>query len=667
MDGYITDEYFAGLDPHRLIGELLHKVEDFDKFCLNTGRLGVWSRSYNYYNRGIYKDARINRVGEQSEYTEVYINHYRNLLIHILNMTCNQRPSFDARATNTDFQTQSQTLIATGILDYYNRFKGMDKIAKQAVEDVLTFADAYVYQGWDFSLGDPAVPDPNSPGGAAKNGDILHKNFMPMDCIFDFTAGLHDAPRQWYILRDFKNKWDLIARFPEMKDKILSLSANDETWQYMRIGYRSDYPTDMIPFFVFMHERTDSMPNGRYFTFLGTDCYFVDSELPKFYKTLPLHHLSASVQRGSGFSYSIAYDLLPIQQLIDGLYSIVATNQSTFGVQNILVPNGANIGVQEITDGLNIINYDPKNGKPEALNLTSTPEEIFLFIQRLEQVMETISGVNSVARGNPEQSLKSGSALALVQSMAIQFISGLQQSYTNLLEELGTGVINILKECATTPRMVEISGKSNKSYMDQFTKDDISTINRVTVDVGNPIARTTAGKVSMADNLLQANMLKSPEEYIQILSTGKLEVAIEGEQKQITLVKDENEQLMEGQQVQVVMTDNHLLHIMEHSAVIASTEARKDANAVNATIAHIQQHLELWKDADPALLMALKIPPPPPPPMMPMPGPEQGAPPIHPAAVNGAHKPLLAASPIEAQAAKVRMPSMPQNPMNKAA
>ena len=53
--------------------------------------------------------------------------------------------------------------------------------------------------------------------------------------------------------------------------------------------------------------------------------------------------------------------------------------------------------------------------------------------------METLSGVNSVARGNPEASLQSGTALAMVQSQALQFMSGLQQSYIQLIEDVGTG------------------------------------------------------------------------------------------------------------------------------------------------------------------------------------------------------------------------------------
>src|SRR5690606_13663300 len=107
-------------------------------------------------------------------------------------------------------------------------------------------------------------------------------------------------------------------------------------------------------------------------------------------------------------------------------------------------------------------------------NLTQTPPEIFNFMTQIERLMETISGVNSVARGNPEASLKSGAALALVQSMAIQFSQNLQRAYAQLIEDLGTSTINILKDFAAVPRVAAIAGKSNRPMMREFVGDDLN-------------------------------------------------------------------------------------------------------------------------------------------------------------------------------------------------
>ena len=130
----------------------------------------------------------------------------------------------------------------------------------------------------------------------------------------------------------------------------------------------------------------------------------------------------------------------------------------------------------------------------------------------LEQNMETLSGVNSVARGNPQDSLRSGTSLALVQSQAVQFMSGLQQQYVRLVEDVGTGLINILKEYAKTNRVAQIVGKSNKAYIKEFTGQDLKSINRIVVDFSNPMSKC----LEKGTEVLMANGSIKKVEEIQI-------------------------------------------------------------------------------------------------------------------------------------------------------
>src|SRR6185503_15483635 len=120
---------------------------------------------------------------------------------------------------------------------------------------------------------------------------------------------------------------------------------------------------------------------------------------------------------------------------------------------------------------------------------------------------------------------------------SLQFMSGLQQSYVALVEDLGTGIINILKDYADTPRIVAITGKTNRTYMKEFVGDDLNSVSRVIVDVGNPISGTTAGRVEMAEQLLQMGLIKNPQEYIAVINTGNLDMMTEDTQSQINLIK----------------------------------------------------------------------------------------------------------------------------------
>lgn len=606
----MNNQYWASVPSDEIANNVLERVENYYDYLRLSGRLDLMKRSWSYYYRPRINGGRLNPAGQQGELTTLSVNHYRNLLLHLETMTVQQRASFEPRATNSDVKSQSQVILCIGLLDYYMREKKLEKYITQAVKDSLIFSEGFVRCEWNATSGEKYGV--TELGADIYEGDLQYTNYTPLNCIRDYTKT--SPNNDWVVLRDFVNKYDLAAKFPELQDDILSDSVDVlnlvSTTTLNAIALEE---SDNVALYTLLHKPTPALPNGRYTTCLENGTVLMDGSIP--YGETHVYRVAPDEETGTIFGYTVGFDLLPIQESIDVLYSTVITNQSTFGVQNILTPIGHNLSTSQLSGGLNVIEYDPKTGKPESLNLTSTPPEIFNFINQLEHLGETISGVNSVARGNPEASLKSGAALALVQSMAIQFSMGLQRSYAALVEDLGTGTINILKTFAAVPRVAAISGKSNRPMMKEFTGDSLNAINRVTVDMGNPMSRTTAGKVNLAEQMLNFNMIENPDQYIQVVTTGRLEPVIEGKQAQLLLIKGENEQLADGIEQRALITDNHAKHILEHTTVLSNPDIRQDpANPIVAvTLAHITEHMTMMQNpANAQLMMVLHQEPLPP-------------------------------------------------------
>lgn len=598
-----TKPYWASLPAKEIADEILDKRDKYYEYLSLAGRLDLYRRSWASYYRARMTGARMNPTGSQGELTSISINHYRNLLVHLETMTTQQRVSFEPRATNSDVKSQSQVILATGLLDYYMREKRLERNMKQSVKECLQFGEAFLRIEWDATLG--RVYGQTETGAIMYEGDVKYRNYIPLDVVRDFTK---TSPGQddWFIMRDFQNKYTLAAKFPDLRDEILGDSVDMlELAETTTLNSLAMEESDNVPVYTLLHEQTPALPQGRYTMILNNGTVMMDGPLP--YKKTHVYRIAPDEETGTVFGYSVGFDLLPIQDALDMLYSTAVTNQAAFGVQNILVPKGHDLSTSQISGGLNLMEYDAKIGKPESLNLTNTPAEIFNFMQMLERLAETISGVNSVARGNPEASLKSGAALALVQSMAIQFSMGLQQSYAQLNEDAGTGTIQILQDFASVPRVAAIAGKSNRPLMKEFSGKDLEGISRVMVDMGNPLTNTTAGKVNLADALAERNMIENPDQYIQVITTGRLEPIIEGKQAQLLLIKAENEGLSEGQQQRALVTDNHQKHVLEHSTVLANPEIRQDPNnpVVIATLSHIQEHLNMMNDPVSQQLLAV--------------------------------------------------------------
>ncbi len=600
------NRYWASAPTNEICDEILDKVDKYYKYLSMTGRMDLYRRSYTYYYRPRMTGARLNPTGEQGELTVASMNQYRNLLSHLSTMTTQQRPAFEPRATNSDMKSQAQVILAGGLLDYYMREKSMERFIKYAVDVGLIYAEGFVRSEWDATGGD--TYGKTETGATVYEGDMKYSNYTPMNCIRDFTLE-SPASEVFYILRDTVNKYNLAAKFPNLEKDILDDSIDlleyAATTSLQALGFDD---SDNIFMYTLLHKPTPALPGGRYTTCLDNGTVLQDGPIP--YKDTMVRRIAPDEERGTIFGYTVGFDLLPVQEALDMLYSTVITNQATFGVQNVLTPKGHDISTNQMSGGLNVIEYDPAIGKPEAFNLTSTPPEIFNFIGILEKLGETLSGVNSVARGNPEASLKSGAALALVQSMAIQFSQNLQQSYARLVEDVGTDTIQILQTFAAVPRVAAIAGKSNRPLMKEFTGKDLDKISRVIVDMGNPLTRTTAGKVNLADALAERNMIDNPDQYIQVITTGRLEPVIEGKQAELLLIKSENEELADGKPQVALITDQHAQHILEHKTVLANPEVRSSedpdaANVVQVTLAHIQEHINLLQTGNPALLQMI--------------------------------------------------------------
>ena len=535
-------------------------------------------------------------TGEQGELVTLPVNHFRNIAQHMLVMVTTNRPVMEARAINTDYKSMAQTYLANGILDYYMREKKLESAIQRAVEYAIVLGSGFVKMDWNATSGEAYDIDPDT-GEFNYEGELEFSNLTPLDVIIDGTKETWD--NEWIMVRTFKNRWDLAAKYPEMADKIKAIPPKSQSAVYRLAVFTND-ETDDIPVYEFYHKRTEAMSDGRYLLFLDSDIILLDTKMP--YRTIPIFRITPSDILGTPYGYTPMFDIFPIQEGINSLYSTIMTNQNAFGVQNLWVPHGSDININSLDGAMNVIEGTIK---PESLNLTSTPPEVFKFLDMLIQAAETISGVNSVARGNPEASLKSGNALALVQSMALQFISGLQQSYVRLVEDCGTALITMLKDFANTPRVVALVGKNNRPLLKEFTGEQLSAINRVVVDVGNPLARTIAGRVQMAEQMMQMGIIKSPQQYFQVMNTGRLDMTFEGEMSELLLVKSENERLMEGQQVLSTILDDHKLHILEHKSVLADPDLRTDPTLVKNVLDHIQEHINALKTTDPQLLQLM--------------------------------------------------------------
>jgi hypothetical protein len=621
---YPRDKYFAAMEAEKTASVLISKDNHFYKSVLSSGYLDKIRKLYAMYHGMTYYDTNngheIVFEGEQGELTSISVNHLRNIGKHMLNLVTASRPTMQARAINTDYKSKIQTKLANGLLDYYMREKKIEEKIHKATEFAISISAGWIKLGWDATQGEPLLDEDGEPmmdeetGTYLYEGDVTARVLSMFDVSFDSTR--EDNEHDWYLVRTWKNKFDLMAKYPELADRISGLETKSEMAAIYDYVFAFDESSD-VAVYEFFHKKSEAMPDGRHMMFLDSDIILSDGNLP--YDEIPIYRIAPSDILGTPLGYTPLFDIMPLQDAANMLYSTILTNQQAFGIQNIYVPRGADISMESLAGGLNIIEGNQGAGKPEAMNFTNTPKEVFEYLNMLIQTMETISGINSVIRGNPEANLRSGSALALVQSNSIQFMSGLANQYNQLIENVGTGLLRILRQYANTKRVAAISGEANRSELKEFTKEDLTNINRVIVSAGNPLSKTTAGKLEMASELLQYQLLQDPMQYFSIIENGNLGDITEEPTRELNLITSENEQMLAGAMPIVWAYDKHSQHIMHHRSLLGDAKIRENAELAQIVMQHIEDHMNMLMNIPPEKLAVIGeqaiIPPPPPMPM----------------------------------------------------
>lgn len=663
----ITDQYFATIeDPDELASEMQNKIRVWRNWCASRGLMSLWSRKLlNYYgsSSGGNSSQQIVAGGSEGELALQKVNDLHSLVQEQLTVVTSQRPAGQARAINSNTQAMKSSRIGTAIAEYFLAHEGFEGKFITCAETALLCDEGWVDLFWQKDAGDAVAVDPERKA-PIMSGNAILRTHSPWNVARDPGASVTE--QKWHILSYPVCKWDAVASYPDFEVEILGCGDSEDNLPSTPLNKIPD-GSDQIWCHLLVHDRTPGCPAGRYSMLIGDTIVF-DSLSPDGpslpYADYPVERMSPSDVIDGPTGYAPCNDIMGIEQTTDALYSIITTNEITFGGQNIVGPPGLNIKVSDIAKGVRFFELAPDLiPLLKPLELLRTPKEVFEYVGMLSAKKERALG--SVASALAQQAAQgaSGSSMALVQTQALSFNSGTQKSYFRLLSSTMTKLIGMLRTYADTPRVAAIVGKSKSAGLKEFkyTGKDLGSVSAVVYELQNPMSQTYGGRLTMAQDLLKAGQCKSPKQYINLVATGQLDTLTQDDEADGMLILEENEALTEGRPVSAVITEMHADHIKSHNSLITQDAKEKDPEFVGRVLDHVQHHVSLWLQAsmsNPGILLATGQQPLMPPPGMMVPPP--GAPGSDPHAPQGKpQNPGLGPSPAAEKADGVRQPGLP--------
>jgi hypothetical protein len=660
----MNDRYWASSDLKDLPDAIRDRGRAFWERLERDGRIDLLRRlERTYYGLdsegGWGTSAAVTFGGEGGENVQVRVNEFRSIVRAIAALVTAERPAFVAQALQNDGASLDAAPLCEGIVNAYYETRGLEDVAQEAARVTCLVGEAFVHMRWDpfaggtvetverqvYRHGQPVtrteqrtevrqeidalgtvreVPEvvtvevPELEQWPEREGDVVPVALTPLQVVRDLDD---PGPMRWACVAHVANVWDLAARYPELRERILdargSLMWPRRVWETSpdeRVP--EGISQDSVTVWYLYHLPCDAVRDGRFAIVCG-DVVLFDGPLPL--DTLPVIAVIPERQHDTSSGDAPVTDLLCLQELYDAAWSALMTPIDALAVQNVAVPDGQDVNVEALSRGLQLLKYAPmpgmpNGGAPVALQLLRTPEELWRLVELVPQVMQRISGINSVTRGAPDSNIKAGNYAALISAQAQQYHGPLARAVMRMHEQIGTMVLKLLRTYATTKRVAEIGGKTRQTALREFMASDLA-IERVSLDTTNPLTRQIAGRLEIGQMLLATpGLVQTPEQFLQFLSSGRIDPMYESQARELTLIKRENEMLADGTAPPVALVDRHDLHIAEHKAVVADPDLRmRRPDVMRATLEHLMEHVRLAAEihATPALAFATgqRIPP----------------------------------------------------------
>lgn len=617
------NKYFAAKTGQELATAIIDKFSDYRSWLRNTGYASRVTKSYELFY-GLSQSGAFELEKDKDDITRINVNHFKSLIRRTHLLVTEAKLAYVPRSLNADTKSSISTDLARGIVNYYNEDKHLGQTLSDAVLGALLHSESYVYAPWDAEEGAELAVDGQQ---VIKQGD------QKFECLslFNVARSTKNQNSDWYIVRTLVSKHSLAAQYPTVAEKIHGASCTDNDMidqPFSRVTVIDDPDSDDYCWqYELYHKRTQHLPAGVYAKVVGET--LLDYS-PLLYPEMPVYRLTCSKIWDSVFADSVSTELVSLQQAIDHLASASLTNNLNNSLQLIYCQD-PNLITKRLDNGQILVTASTP---PSALNLTATSPETANLIQYLQNQQQLISGISDVARGNPQASLKSGASISIVLAQAIQFVSDLQKNYAALAADVATCLLNNIKHFATEELTAYIVGSSKKGQVKKFRSEDLLDIDRVSIELANPLTQSYAGRQELLQNWMQYGVVKSPKSVVNFLNTGNLDSIISDDFSDNTLVESENESLRNGQQPPVLITDLHSEHIQSHKHLLSDADARNDATLVGVVLSHIAEHINLMRQTPPDVAAALAgqlLPPspnapgqvPPQQPEQPIPGQEQ--------------------------------------------
>lgn len=577
------------LEDQKIVEEWFNNAVEYceryyaDYFQLQLDNLLVyrgiqWLYQEKYANRYWDKIQLSNRRSPR-----IVLNHVWDATEYWVSKLTRFRPQVAVNPANAEAKDADDAKIAKDVLDYIWYINDIDRKNADLVRLAKVTGEAFRFIEYnphkgdlhpDYieqaknkqrvplldSAGQPVLGQDNKPlyiEQCVRIGEVEHR-VVPGYHVFEEPT--NDRSKiNWCIEWDVVHVDELRAEYPDLADQIKPDGGADIFRDY---GVNVAKGENDVVVFTLHHRRHPKLEKGRKIKRIK-GLILESTELPYSHEGLPYIYLSDIDIPGQPRGMSFVQQVFPVQHQINACASLIYKSLVLLAHPKITMREGS-CDITQLVNESTIIQYSDE--PPTLLQTGVFPQELFGYLDKLEQIFNKLSGQFTLSTGQAPSGVRAAKALRLIEEQEDK------RAYYMAIKYNDTALVKDAKMCLAVAgdfyddsdgRLARVVGKNNEYRIRQFEVANLSKPYDIRIENTTALSQSPAARVEelieLANVRLPPDAPISRDQFIKFLDLGALEEFKDVATRAYVTAKSENEDMRKGVAVPLPTPEEDLI------------------------------------------------------------------------------------------------------------
>ncbi len=444
---------------------------------------------------------------------------------------------------------------------------------------IYSTGNGYLVDRWNGRLGNEVIDSQS--GKIVYEGDVELECYSPFEVLTSSRTETDHHRNAFMHLKKWRELDWLVGEYPKKGKEITAEERDANEYGFMYTGlFGNDAPVVMGAYEhkVFIKPNVD-YPKGKMLC-AANGIILEEDDYP--YDYYPIEHFKDIDIPGVYYGRATMYDAVPLQVMWNKMMTSLYEYNDFMAKGKWLVPKGAAMEIVPDNTHGEQIRYNHQQGmKPEHLTLKGLPSTYDRLLGIIASSMDDIFSQHEVSRGTNKSDIRSGEMVSILREQDAHGSIGTHAIFEESLQRVMSRVLKRVSQGYKQNRMLKIYGREGEFEVLAFKGSDLRDNTDIHIVKQSSIADSRIARENVILRKYELGLYGDPtdpqvrREVMNMMEDVAVKDQFSMEIIDEKLAKWENGQILKGQNAQINLYDDHVIHLREHDRKRKSVDHQK--------------------------------------------------------------------------------------------